>query len=118
MCASAVNRFTSMTAYGNRSKKSMRSAIQVLRAIANERRFMIVCYLLERELHVAELEVLIGISQSALSQHLARLREDELVSTRREAQCIYYSLAKDKADDLRTIVETLCAVDRKRASAA
>ncbi len=107
-----------MSTVSYRSQKSIKFASKILRAIGNERRFMIVCYLLEREHHVGELEQLISIGQSALSQHLARLRENELVSTRRVAQCIYYSLAKDKADDLRTIVETLCAVDRKRASAA
>jgi DNA-binding transcriptional ArsR family regulator len=72
--------------------------------MANERRLLILCYLAERERSVGELESLITLSQSALSQHLARLRRDGLVATRREAQTIYYSLAGREAQ---SIMETL-----------
>ena len=64
----------------------------LLKAMGNERRFLILCYLVDGERSVGELERLVGLSQSALSQHLARLRRDELVQTRRSAQTIYYSL--------------------------
>lgn len=64
----------------------------LLKAMGNERRFLILCYLVNGERSVGELERLVGLSQSALSQHLARLRRDELVQTRRNAQTIYYSL--------------------------
>ena len=101
-----------MSASRHQSQKSIKSASNILRTIGNERRFRIICYLLERELHVGKLAALIGISQSALSQHLKVLREDRLVSRRREGLHIYYSLAEDKVEMLRTIVETLCDADR------
>ena len=69
------------------------AASVLLKAMCNERRLMILCYLMEGEKSVSELEQLIGISQSALSQHLARLRRDNVVTTRREAQSIFYSHA-------------------------
>lgn len=71
-------------------------ASSLLKALANEKRLMIVCILQQGEKNVGELEQKVGLSQSALSQHLARLRRDGIVDTRREAQTIYYSL-KDKA---------------------
>ena len=80
------------------------SASRILKAMANERRLMILCYLNEGEHSVGELEKLLGISQSALSQHLARLRNDGLVMPRRSAQNIYYCLNGDSA---RTIIQSL-----------
>lgn len=71
-------------------------ASALLKALANEKRLMIVCILCKGEKNVGELEQFIGLSQSALSQHLARLRRDGIVDTRREAQTIYYSI-KDEA---------------------
>lgn len=64
-----------------------------LKALANRYRLMILCELHQGERSVGALQNAIGLSQSALSQHLARLREDGLVTTRRSAQTIYYSLA-------------------------
>lgn len=72
-------------------------AEQLLRSLANRSRLMILCELLNGELSVGELQARIGLSQSALSQHLARLRSDELVKTRRETQSIYYSVSSDHA---------------------
>jgi len=71
-------------------------ASALLKALANEKRLMIVCILSQGEKNVGELEQFVGLSQSALSQHLARLRRDGIVDTRREAQTIFYSL-KDKS---------------------
>lgn len=65
--------------------------------MGNVHRLMILCQLVEGERSVTELERLVGLSQSALSQHLARLRHDTLVQTRRSAQTIYYSLAGEEA---------------------
>ncbi len=79
-------------------------ASRILKAMANERRLMILCHLNDGERSVGELEKLLGISQSALSQHLARLRKDGLVTPRRSAQSIYYSLYGDAA---RTIIRSL-----------
>ena len=80
------------------------NASRILKAMANERRLMILCHLSEGEHSVGELEKLLGISQSALSQHLARLRNDGLVSPRRSAQNIYYSLYGNTA---RSIIQSL-----------
>jgi len=64
-----------------------------LKALANRHRLMILCELHKGELSVTRLQQSIGLSQSSLSQHLARLREDDLVKTRRASQTIFYSLA-------------------------
>ena len=79
-------------------------ASQLLKALANEYRLLILCNLVESEKQVSELNELINLSQSALSQHLARLRQDNLVSTRRESQAIFYSLA---SDEVRQIIGVL-----------
>ena len=65
----------------------------LLKSIANRHRLRIIRLLAEKEYSVGELEKIVGLSQSALSQHLARLRRDKMVTTRRNAQTIYYSLA-------------------------
>ena len=77
-------------------RANARRASVLLKAMSNERRLMILCHLTEGERSVGELEKLVGLSQSALSQHLARLRHDGFVTTRRAAQTIYYSLAGDE----------------------
>lgn len=68
-------------------------AAELLKAMSNENRLIILCYLGSQELSVSELNAFIDLSQSSLSQHLARLRNDGLVKTRREKQTIYYSVA-------------------------
>ncbi|MCK5275647.1 MAG: winged helix-turn-helix transcriptional regulator [Alphaproteobacteria bacterium] len=85
-------------------KQNARRAGQLLKAMSNENRLVILCYLTEGEKPVGEMEKLVGISQSALSQHLARLRRDGLVKTRRSGQTIYYSLAGGEAT---AVMETL-----------
>jgi len=77
---------------------------QLLKTIAHESRLMILCMLVKNEMTVSEINEFVGLSQSALSQHLAVLRQNNLVETRRESQTIYYSLA-DK--DLSHIVTSL-----------
>ena len=71
------------------------AATGFLKAIANENRLLILCHLAGGEKSVGKLESLIGIRQPTLSQQLARLREAELVTTRREAKTVHYSLASD-----------------------
>lgn len=66
--------------------------------MGNQHRLLILCQLMRAERSVGELERIIGLSQSALSQHLARLRRDSLVKTRRSAQTIYYSLSGHEAE--------------------
>ena len=66
-------------------KANARKASVLLKAMSNERRLLILCSLAEGELSVGQMEQIVDLSQSALSQHLARLRHDGLVSTRRDA---------------------------------
>lgn len=79
-------------------------ATRLLKALANDKRLMLLCLLFEGERTVGELNARVDLSQSALSQHLAVLREDGLVKTRREAQAIHYSLADGPAQ---RIIQTL-----------
>lgn len=83
-----------------------RRASCLLKAMSNQHRLLILCQLLRGEKCVGELERLVGLSQSAMSQHLARLRRDNLVKTRRRAQTIYYSLAGEEAS---SVLEALYA---------
>ena len=85
-------------------QRNARKASALLKALANERRLLILCHLAGGEKSVSELEELVGLSQSALSQHLARLRRDHLVVTRRAAQTIFYSLT---GREVSAIMETL-----------
>lgn len=77
--------------------RSAADAARFLRAIGNDNRLMVLCTLAEGEHSVSELHERIPLSQSALSQHLAVLRREGLVDTRREAQVIHYSLADERA---------------------
>lgn len=76
-------------------RASAGAAARLLKAMANEHRLLVLCHLLEGERSVGQLNAELDLSQSALSQHLAVLREDELVATRRESQTIYYRVASD-----------------------
>ena len=73
-------------------------AAGLMKALGNESRLMILCILAEGERSVGDLNKMVPLSQSALSQQLARLRQQRLVNTRRESQTIYYSLAHGPAD--------------------
>jgi len=90
-------------------------ASALLKAMANPQRLKVLFLLAERELSVGQLESLIGLSQSALSQHLARLRQDKLVRTRRDRQTIYYALNGETA---LTIMTALAELHRPPAEAA
>ncbi len=85
-------------------QENARQASTLLKAMSNQHRLMILCQLVRGEKSVGALEKIVGLSQSALSQHLARLRRDGLVKTRREAQTIHYSLDGTEA---RAVIETL-----------
>ena len=89
-------------------------AAKLLKALANEKRLQILCLLVEGEHSVGELNELLDLSQSALSQHLAVFREDGIVYTRREAQTIYYGLADGPARKLLgTLHDIFCGSGRK-----
>jgi len=75
-------------------------ASALLKALANQQRLLILCHLAHGEMSVGMLNEHIELSQSALSQHLARLRSDNLVTTRREAQTIHYSLSPGLAAEI------------------
>lgn len=75
-------------------------AARLLKALANDHRLLILCMLVDGEHSVGEINERLPLSQSALSQHLARLRADGLVHTRREAQTILYSLAEGPVQTL------------------
>jgi DNA-binding transcriptional ArsR family regulator len=78
-------------------QRNATDAVNLLKGLANESRLMIMCVLSEGEVSVGELNQRIKLSQSALSQHLAVLRDQDLVQTRRESQTIYYRLADTAA---------------------
>ena len=69
------------------------AASNLLKAMGNEHRLQILCLLVENEFNVGELHARLALSQSALSQHLAVLRDAQFVHTRRVAQTVFYSLA-------------------------
>ena len=85
----------------------LNDASSILRTLGNKHRLHILSLLVQREHRVGELEKLVGLSQSALSQHLARLRRDGIVATRREAQTIHYSLSSKEAGVLLDILNRL-----------
>lgn len=80
-----------------RLEKNAHKACDLLAAMANTSRLMILCQLADGEKSVSDLQPLIGLSQSALSQHLGVLRRKRLVRTRRAGQSIYYSLSSGEA---------------------
>ena len=85
-------------------------ASTLVKALANKQRLMILCLLVDRERAVGELNGLLDLSQSALSQHLAVLREENLVNTRRDGQTIHYSLMDGPAlRILQVLHDTYCA---------
>jgi DNA-binding transcriptional ArsR family regulator len=85
-------------------------AAELLSAMSNAKRLLILCHLLDRELSVNQLSDLVGLAQSPLSQHLSKLRALKLVATRRDGQMILYRLASSEvARILRTLHGIYCA---------
>jgi DNA-binding transcriptional ArsR family regulator len=84
--------------------KAAASASELMKTLGHEDRLMILCHLVTGEKSVGELARLLDIPQSPLSQHLARMRQESLVSTRRDAQTIYYSILSSEA---RRMIEVL-----------
>jgi DNA-binding transcriptional ArsR family regulator len=86
------------------------TAARLLATLANAKRLLALCHLLRGEKSVGQLAELISLSPAALSQHLARMRDLELVETRREGQTIYYRLASaEVAAILETLYRLYCA---------
>jgi DNA-binding transcriptional ArsR family regulator len=87
-------------------------AAGLMKALGNESRLMILCVLAEGERSVSDLNTIVPLSQSALSQQLARLRQQGLVKTRRESQTIYYSLEHGPADRVISLLHDIyCGQD-------
>ena len=89
-------------------------AAELLTAMANPKRLLILCHLLGQELSVNQLSELVDLAQSPLSQHLSKLRALKLVSTRRDGQMILYRLASDEvARILTTLYGIYCAPPKR-----
>lgn len=83
-------------------------ASRLLKAMANECRLLVLCFLAEAgELSVGELTEQVGLSQSALSQHLAKLREEGLVATRKESQSVFYRVCDPKAEQVLALLHQI-----------
>jgi DNA-binding transcriptional ArsR family regulator len=91
-------------------------ASNLLKALSNRHRLLIICQLIDGERSVGELAEFLSLRDSTVSQHLALLRKDGLVSARRDAQTIFYSIASEPARDvLKTLYQAYCAPKNKRA---
>jgi len=90
-------------------------AVELLKAMANEWRLMILCQLAEGEKTVSELQSTLGLSQSALSQHLAILRREKIVRARKHAQSVSYSLSgEDATKVMDTLHDVFCAAQGEK----
>jgi len=84
----------------------------LLKAIGNEKRLIILCQLADKEeLSVGTLAQTVGLGQSALSQHLAKMRDEGIVATRREGQTIWYRIADGRVKELMAILYQLYCAD-------
>ncbi len=100
-------------------EKQATEVADILRALANERRLMILCKLVEwGEANVTSLAEAVGLSQSALSQHLARMREEGIVTTRRESQTIWYRIADPRIEQLFATLYALFCRQAKQGKSA
>jgi ArsR family transcriptional regulator, virulence genes transcriptional regulator len=93
-------------------------AAALLSAMANPKRLMILCSLVKGEVPVGVLANQVGLSQSALSQHLSKLRAQKLVKTRRDAQTIYYSSSSEPVMKVLSTLEDIYCEPEKNKSAA
>ncbi|MBD9387376.1 helix-turn-helix transcriptional regulator [Rhizobium sp. CG4] len=94
------------------------AAAGLLSAMANPKRLMILCSLVEGEVPVGVLATQVGLSQSALSQHLSKLRAQRLVKTRRDAQTIYYSSSSEAVKKILASLEEIYCQPQSSKSAA
>ncbi len=90
---------------------SAHSAARLLKLLASEQRLLLLCRLIEGETSVGELAQHARLAQSAASQHLAKMRAEGLVATRRDAQTIFYRLADPAAV---RVLDTLCDIYRRK----
>lgn len=96
-------------------EESAGRAATLLRLLGNEKRLMLLCQLADGELSVRDIQSRVGLSQSALSQHLALLREEGIVATRRESQTIYYRIVDHAAMRvIETLAELFCPPEMRK----
>lgn len=95
-----------------RIMSSARAASDFLKAVAHENRLLILCLLAEREHSVTELEEVLSLRQTAVSQQLARLRLDNLVTARRDGKSVHYSLADPQIKLLLDVLYTMYCRDK------
>jgi ArsR family transcriptional regulator, virulence genes transcriptional regulator len=89
-------------------------AARMLKSLGNERRLLTLCFLVARgEMTAGELVAVVGLGQSALSQHLARLRADGIVTYRRQSQTLYYRIADRRAARILAVLKDLYCRDMK-----
>ena len=88
-------------------EKHAQQAADMLKQLGNVNRLMILCTLVNGERSVGELQEITSLSQSALSQHLASLRNAQLVETRRQAQTIFYSLSGTESTQIITVLKSI-----------
>lgn len=94
-------------------------ASDLLKALSNRHRLLIICQLIDGERSVGDLAEFLSLRDSTVSQHLALLRKDGLVSARRDAQTIYYSIASKPAREiLKTLYQFYCAPPKTRKAKA
>ena len=83
-------------------------AVDLLKALASQPRLLVLCYLAEvGEMSAGDLTDKVGLSQSALSQHLAKLREEGLVAIRKQAQTVFYRVCDPKAEQMLSLLHDL-----------
>jgi DNA-binding transcriptional ArsR family regulator len=101
----------------DRMSASARDATEFLKALAHESRLLILCDLLEGEKSVGELESFLDLRQSTVSQQLARLRLEGLVTARRDGKTIYYSIANEKVRSvIGVLYNAFCDIKPARAA--
>jgi DNA-binding transcriptional ArsR family regulator len=91
----------------SRMADAAEKASDLMKTLGHKDRLMVLCHLTGGEKSVGELAKLLDIPQSPLSQHLARMRKEKLVVTRREAQTIYYSIASNEAAEFMNLMHEL-----------
>lgn len=89
------------------------AAARMMKLLSSEQRLILLCRLIEGECSVGELARYVGLAQSAASQHLAKLRAEGVVSTRRDGQTIYYQIADPAAV---RVIDTLCDIYRGKSA--
>lgn len=93
-------------------------ASDLLKALSNRHRLLMICQLIDGERSVGDLAGFLNLRDSTVSQHLALLRKDGLVAARRDAQTIYYSIASDPAREvLKTLYQVYCAPKARKTKA-